>query len=208
MAENNVEDSFGPLISELQALQKQFKESMEEGIDPVLKSCFFKLFEKIPRLKGVRWAQYTPYFNDGDQCEFGIQGFEYFVADDERSRNLRIEETERYLSDSKIALEKAIKSNDYYNVGYYTKYVAECEQRLEKLKNPPPESEDVYLDEIEWEDAYDSHLGPGEKEIVEEFETAIEKIESLLELVYGDNIQVSMLRGHTGIDTDEYEDHD
>lgn len=30
------------------------------------------IFEKYPELQSVSWTQYTPYFNDGDACTFGI----------------------------------------------------------------------------------------------------------------------------------------
>lgn len=29
------------------------------------------LFEQFPDLKSFSWTQYTPYFNDGDECTFG-----------------------------------------------------------------------------------------------------------------------------------------
>lgn len=29
------------------------------------------LFEQFPTLKSFSWTQYTPYFNDGDECTFG-----------------------------------------------------------------------------------------------------------------------------------------
>ena len=31
---------------------------------------FAPLFNQCPRLAGFWWSQYTPYFNDGDTCEF------------------------------------------------------------------------------------------------------------------------------------------
>jgi hypothetical protein len=31
-----------------------------------------KLFEIFPKLKAFRWHQYTPYFNDGEPCYFGV----------------------------------------------------------------------------------------------------------------------------------------
>lgn len=30
------------------------------------------VFEGVPTLSMIRWTQYTPYFNDGDSCEFSI----------------------------------------------------------------------------------------------------------------------------------------
>jgi hypothetical protein len=35
------------------------------------------LMGKNPNLTGMRWTQYTPHFNDGDACEFGINEPEY-----------------------------------------------------------------------------------------------------------------------------------
>jgi hypothetical protein len=31
-------------------------------------------------LEAIRWRQYTPYFNDGDSCEFGIREPEFYIA--------------------------------------------------------------------------------------------------------------------------------
>lgn len=31
----------------------------------------------------IRWAQYTPYFNDGDPCEFGVGEPEFIFANDD-----------------------------------------------------------------------------------------------------------------------------
>lgn len=33
---------------------------------------FVSIFEQAPTLKSFGWTQYTPYFNDGDTCEFGV----------------------------------------------------------------------------------------------------------------------------------------
>lgn len=35
------------------------------------------VFAEHPTLKAIRWTQYTPHFNDGDVCEFNIQGVYY-----------------------------------------------------------------------------------------------------------------------------------
>lgn len=40
-----------------------------------LKEAFTELFAAYPVLKAVKWTQYTPYFNDGDTCEFGVHEF-------------------------------------------------------------------------------------------------------------------------------------
>lgn len=40
-----------------------------------LKVAFAELFAAHPSLKSVKWQQYTPYFNDGEPCEFGVHEF-------------------------------------------------------------------------------------------------------------------------------------
>jgi hypothetical protein len=37
------------------------------------------LLEKYPHIKTIFWTQYTPGFNDGDPCEFGVYG-PYFTT--------------------------------------------------------------------------------------------------------------------------------
>lgn len=32
-----------------------------------------EVFNSCPSLNTISWTQYTPYFNDGDPCEFGIK---------------------------------------------------------------------------------------------------------------------------------------
>lgn len=31
-----------------------------------------ELFQRIPEIEEFSWTQYTPYFNDGDECIFGV----------------------------------------------------------------------------------------------------------------------------------------
>jgi hypothetical protein len=41
----------------------------EEG-KKVLGEAFKEFFAANPAVKAIKWTQYTPYFNDGDPCEF------------------------------------------------------------------------------------------------------------------------------------------
>lgn len=45
---------------------------MREVAQDALKDGFRQIFEEYPFLGAVRWTQYTPYFNDGDPCEFSV----------------------------------------------------------------------------------------------------------------------------------------
>lgn len=51
------------------------------------------LFDKHPKLESFGWRQYTPYFNDGDECTFGahtdepdINGIDGYDCDFSRER--------------------------------------------------------------------------------------------------------------------------
>lgn len=41
------------------------------------KDLFVGFFEKHPAVECIGWTQYTPYFNDGDTCEFNVHDFGY-----------------------------------------------------------------------------------------------------------------------------------
>lgn len=45
---------------------------MQEEMQTVLKDAFKEIFEKAPHLAAITWTQYTPYFNDGDECTFSV----------------------------------------------------------------------------------------------------------------------------------------
>lgn len=57
----------------------EFRQKMEEmqkkvakmGADELHKA-FLPLFDKNPKLESLTWTQYTPYFNDGDECVFSV----------------------------------------------------------------------------------------------------------------------------------------
>lgn len=65
---------------ELKELNKSIKARMEEVSKMIkdegqkaLKAAFDEVFKKYPELHGVVWTQYTPYFNDGEECEFRVR---------------------------------------------------------------------------------------------------------------------------------------
>lgn len=63
------------LLKELQrktAEINDIKAKLVEELRPKFTEIFSGLFVKYPDLLGVRWTQYTPHFNDGDACEFGV----------------------------------------------------------------------------------------------------------------------------------------
>lgn len=63
-----LQEKFNQLITEQEALRKKFQETAQA----LFKETTKEFFDLNPGVKCVVWTQYTPYFNDGDTCEFGV----------------------------------------------------------------------------------------------------------------------------------------
>lgn len=48
------------------------KKQMMKTCDDALATIFKEIFNKYPRINTIYWAQYTPYFNDGEECVFSV----------------------------------------------------------------------------------------------------------------------------------------
>lgn len=66
--ENALQVEFDKLIKDQEELRKQFQERAQA----LFKNITKEFFDKNPGITGVVWTQYTPYFNDGDTCEFAV----------------------------------------------------------------------------------------------------------------------------------------
>lgn len=56
-------------VAQQKALQEQ-QEALANQAREVIVGGFKAIFDEYPQLTSVRWTQYTPYFNDGDECVF------------------------------------------------------------------------------------------------------------------------------------------
>lgn len=63
------------MFEKLEALQKVYDEAMtalrRDG-EAALKASFVEFFAAHPEAVAIQWRQYTPYFNDGEACYFGV----------------------------------------------------------------------------------------------------------------------------------------
>ena len=51
---------------------KKAQKGLREQGKRVMKVAFAEFFKAYPQVKAVRWNQYTPYFNDGEECTFSV----------------------------------------------------------------------------------------------------------------------------------------
>lgn len=69
---NNQKNELTRKITELRA-------DMEKNINTYLVEHYIPLFDKYPDVYGITWSGYTPYFNDGDSCEYSSHHEEFSI---------------------------------------------------------------------------------------------------------------------------------
>ena len=52
--------------------KREYDEAIRRDGEKAFKEFLKEWFEKNPEVYGVKWRQYTPYFNDGDACVFRL----------------------------------------------------------------------------------------------------------------------------------------
>lgn len=85
----NLKNSFKELVEKQSALKKQYREEGKKLFSVLVKEFFDKFGDEV---KAFAWTQYTPYFNDGEPCTFGIndiwhitnKAYERIKTDEER----------------------------------------------------------------------------------------------------------------------------
>lgn len=61
-------------LDELKKKHAELKGQIREESKAFFKESSVKIFEKYPQIKSFAWRQYTPHFNDGDECVFSVHG--------------------------------------------------------------------------------------------------------------------------------------
>jgi len=62
-------------IAEFDAQRVALMNDLKKDFSPML----LPLFQKYPDVKSISWQQYTPYFNDGDSCEFSVRNDDIYI---------------------------------------------------------------------------------------------------------------------------------
>jgi hypothetical protein len=64
----DLQKEFDELVAAQQELTKKFQATAQE----LFKKTTRNFFDSVPEIKAFYWSQYTPYFNDGDECVFSV----------------------------------------------------------------------------------------------------------------------------------------
>lgn len=73
---------FDQIRAKTAALNEQIAALRKEAADQI-KPLLQEFMKDHPQVKQVKWAQYTPHFNDGDACVFGVSEFGFFFEGDD-----------------------------------------------------------------------------------------------------------------------------
>lgn len=76
-----LQSAFDSLLEQQRELQKKFQTTAQA----LFKETTKEFFDKNPNVTAIVWTQYTPYFNDGDTCEFGVNDATFTNAPDPHS---------------------------------------------------------------------------------------------------------------------------
>lgn len=65
---NELQNKFDELLEKQRAIKAEFQQTAQQ----LFKETTKVFFVENPAVKAIVWNQYTPYFNDGDTCEFSV----------------------------------------------------------------------------------------------------------------------------------------
>jgi hypothetical protein len=71
--------SFASKLAELRAAKKEYQDKIKNFGKAALGERFQLFFNEHPEVRAIYWTQYTPYFNDGEACVFGVNEFEAVI---------------------------------------------------------------------------------------------------------------------------------
>lgn len=67
-------------IEKIREMKQAYDNEVKTFGKKALKEAFSEYFDANPKVLGIGWTQYTPYFNDGDACTFRL-GESYALVD-------------------------------------------------------------------------------------------------------------------------------
>lgn len=103
-------------------LTEQMKIVLSEGIGEFMK--------EHPVIKAIGWVQYTPYFNDGDTCEFSV-GEIYVSFTDDYSDDIYEEEDGGWHSLYSKPEDIDIDAQTWHNIKTFSKALSGAEQDMQ-----------------------------------------------------------------------------
>lgn len=206
--------NFEELNEQMEAARKEMQAKSVGFVEAACK----QFFDTCPEVESVFWTQYTPYFNDGDACEFGVHDKCYILVGDEDVDDYEgsIVYNENALKRAENNLEEAIKFTadpaawrQKYCDDYKRKWGRPYGVGISHLR-PYPHDPAAAQDEIDKiKQFFEKYSLETVNRIEENFKILSQALgmidEDIMKAIYGDHVKVTISR--TGTEIDEY-DHD
>lgn len=202
-------DSFKILMDKKKDLEEQIKTEAREVFAAQSKTIFEKHGDIVD---SFGWTQYTPYFNDGEPCEFGVNDLFIHAKVDKDSDNYEennyYEPSESFRSygtkDNKLARYLYDYEYEYTPYSYRNEPPKSPEIRKESSVREPNDRHEKIVGQVRKYDnpSFDPVYGEAQEEISELFGLLDEK--TCREL-FGDHVVVIV--NAEGVNVEEY-DHD
>jgi hypothetical protein len=155
------------LIDSHEQMKRQFQIQAQE----LFKELAKEFWDKNPGLTAVKWVQYTPYFNDGDACEFGIGEITFTNAPEDELEN--ISSWGEYEGENEDIF---ACTNVGYVIGSDREYHKQERDALLKLGDK---------------------IDPAS---CDEFSNAVSQLDSVMLAMFGDHAQITMTRDGFDVD--------
>jgi hypothetical protein len=186
-----VSKSLAKRMKELNREMDKLRNEMTKESKKAFKSGVKELFSQYPNLNSFAWTQYTPYFNDGDECIFGAYTDCVFLnGDTEALYPCELETLLDHVNNKEKTIKKLRKEiedskNDKYESSWRKEY---NEAKIKEIEESNP-------DEVK-----------EQAKMIRDIVDFLQLIDSdTLRDMFGDHVMVTVSRD--GIDTESYE-HD
>lgn len=180
------------LQKEMDAAQAKMKQESKDAFSNACK----EVFEQHQKLESFSWTQYSPFFNDGDACEFGVHeiGGLMFDGVEWDSYELNVK-TQTY---TKMG-EEPVEEKDYRGVVH-----KRMRAKYEYVNHEPRISGDG--DDPEIPEGFDMLAACRALEAIRPIHQFMQSNRNLAEAAFGNHVKVIVSRA--GVDVEEYGDHD
>jgi hypothetical protein len=208
-------------FDDLNAQIKEAKKEMSNKSRGLIDHLAIQFLVNCPEVTGIHWTQYTPYFNDGETCEFSVNGYYFHILEGEDDEidsfyNSTAIYTQAHLDEALEKLEVAktyVADPEAWKDNFFKEWRAKYGQNYPNSRDylrPYPYTIEGAQERIDRITKNFETYGPEvAQRITKEFKvftSAMAKIpDDIMQVVFGDHVSVVINR--YGITIDEY-DHD
>jgi len=208
-----LKENFEKMKEQIDSARTEMREKSPMFIEEACK----QFFEECPEVEAVVWNQFTPYFNDGESCEFQVHD-KFFILTEDEDYDM-FEGSVVYSEDDLVCAYQALSqaqeyTNDSvawvenYKKGYKEKYGYECytfRGRNEPKPYPsnPAEAQEK-IDEInQFFQKYGQEFANRIEEAFYSLNVHLNMIDiDTMQALYGDHVRITITR--TGTDVEDY----